>query len=488
MTFQTQQQIQEKTETKPPIKTNWKLFGVVAMVAVIISVGGILLLKATQPVPVVQIPPPTQLSPQSQAEVLDTSDWQTYHNEEFGFEVRQPGDWKLEDDTHSVFPGFKLQSPQNSSLALYPKGWDIGLGSTPNLKEGTGELGGSRISFISYFTETNEERARFIRFLDGPWDGGWLFLMYKIHDVRTECAVAISPQHPECTLDDGTIFFGDVDDEEKEILNKILSTFRFVDSIDTSDWQTYRNEEIGFEMRYPSDIFTIGPAEIIVDPDFEVPYKGERLIYTNAKEKLSEKECSYEKIGFAMVCDVAKEDGISFIIISKGFFYLTGTEAAGGENEGEITIGGVKGVMYNYGAEGYNTEYYYLPIGPSQTLVITVKSTFNWGLSTSSASKELVDQILSTFKFTDKNILDSTSYYTAKIKSDIQQLRSALELYYSDHRQYPTALTELSPTYIQNLPKSPYDNSSYIYESLKTDYVLSGKLGNGSLYTVRSPL
>jgi len=45
--------------------------------------------------PIVQAPPPTPAStPQPQAEVLDTSNWQTYRNDEFGFEVKYPGDWE----------------------------------------------------------------------------------------------------------------------------------------------------------------------------------------------------------------------------------------------------------------------------------------------------------------------------------------------------------------------------------------------------------
>lgn len=36
--------------------------------------------------------------------------------------------------------------------------------------------------------------------------------------------------------------------------NQILSTFKFIESIDTSNWKTYRNEEYGFEMKIPPDL------------------------------------------------------------------------------------------------------------------------------------------------------------------------------------------------------------------------------------------
>lgn len=74
---------------KPEIKT----FLLVALIAVVVSVAGVLLLRELSPAPVAQTPLPP--APSSQSQGVDTSSWQTYRNDEFSFEVRYPQGWAV---------------------------------------------------------------------------------------------------------------------------------------------------------------------------------------------------------------------------------------------------------------------------------------------------------------------------------------------------------------------------------------------------------
>ncbi|MEK7534173.1 MAG: hypothetical protein AAB600_02435 [Patescibacteria group bacterium] len=107
MEQQNQQPIQEKIQSKPPIKTNWKFIAIVAIVATTLVVGGILLLRTQQlpppsPQPQTLDTPIPALSPSTPLGINSVEGWQTYRNGKFGFEVKYPEGWKAQTQTNLV--------------------------------------------------------------------------------------------------------------------------------------------------------------------------------------------------------------------------------------------------------------------------------------------------------------------------------------------------------------------------------------------------
>ena len=119
------------------LRSEIKTFLVVTTVAVILAVGGILLLKTMQSGSV-PMPPPepfgtiecggaediqcpdnlecVKMDPlpgangicvSAESPVSETANWQTYRNEDFGFEVRYPNNWKEKSEkTRSILVAF----------------------------------------------------------------------------------------------------------------------------------------------------------------------------------------------------------------------------------------------------------------------------------------------------------------------------------------------------------------------------------------------
>lgn len=72
-------------------KTNWKCILIVVVLAALVS-GGILWWTKTQEVPLVELP---EIKKPEKVVKDETADWKTYRNEEYGFEVKYPNNWKI---------------------------------------------------------------------------------------------------------------------------------------------------------------------------------------------------------------------------------------------------------------------------------------------------------------------------------------------------------------------------------------------------------
>lgn len=70
--------------------------------------------------------------------------------------------------------------------------------------------------------------------------------------------------------------------------------------------------------------------------------------------------------------------------------------------------------------------------------------------------------------------------------ADLQQMQTAMELYYNDYNGYPTATSDLDPTYIASVPTDPGSGSAaYTYvKSSNGNYYCLGASIEGSVLPV----
>lgn len=235
----------------------------------------------------------------------DTSAWKTYRNEQYGFEFKYPNKLTIKETKTDSIPGASMLY----SLQL------VGLGSAPHSyfrvevwKENGGAegyTGGSIYEFFKRWAQGNELRpAQTVvnRRLNenisgvetyGPGNEGfgyqddfyftrdsllWHIELDPVYEGRITQDELNMRLVPILEYDAWPLPPMEID---KSTYQHILSTFKFIESgsaIDTSNWQTYRNEEYGFEFKYPVGM-TLGGFRNVANPKlftFWIDYQTNR--------------------------------------------------------------------------------------------------------------------------------------------------------------------------------------------------------------------
>lgn len=178
--------------------------------------------------------------------------------------------------------------------------------------------------------------------------------------------------------------------EEKQILTaeEMPEELTYEENLKAQGWKTYRNEEYGFEVMYPENIFQLDRKTSALSH------------FLNNFHKYSEKDGS--DLGLAKdISIVFKKEGDKCNFLETNLDLRSIGTSFNFEN--------IKGVKYETGAEGEGVVYFCVKDTNSQNIFLVEKWFLNESYSTrlleqndyinNKKQEEFFNQILSTFKF-----------------------------------------------------------------------------------------
>jgi hypothetical protein len=174
-------------------------------------------------------------------EILDVFDsfvktiWTTYRNEEYGFEIKYPGELAIRlvgrNDIGDMGVLPFLASVQFTKINTNNKIW--------------AELA------VRDFNRVNENWCEDV---GGTFDG-------QIEIAGQKQSKCLHPEFGAAQVSEYSVLVGQRDNlffdflcgesSESGTCDQILSTFKFIKADETSNWQTYRDDKYGFEVKYP---------------------------------------------------------------------------------------------------------------------------------------------------------------------------------------------------------------------------------------------
>lgn len=144
-------------------------------------------------------------------EVDETANWQTYRNEEYGFELKYPAGWNVKTSlSGGVDPVFEF-SGQEGKVFVLPKGAEV-----PPLRVlGTGTDGKE--------FATREGKVFLYRIKFDDVSSSWTSSGVLYAQARTENVQEYPPVGLQIPIS------ADINDSDIKVINRILSTFKFID-------------------------------------------------------------------------------------------------------------------------------------------------------------------------------------------------------------------------------------------------------------------
>lgn len=210
--------------------------------------------------------------------VVNDSDWKTYRNEKYGFEVSYPenfmcnyvlfNDYKVvECDPEYVEDQVEFNKIINKADNINIFSNEEVLGLRINMFEGVNSIDTSNLKKLN-----QDKLAVSQHVLNGKISKEEIIKINNQDVLSVVSSVAFDENHftwiyfmrgdKERSYKVVSFTFQSsepyITPEQKAKIESILSTFKFTGpTLETSDWKTYKNEKYGFEFSYPQDFINI---------------------------------------------------------------------------------------------------------------------------------------------------------------------------------------------------------------------------------------
>lgn len=180
--------------------------------------------------------------------------------------------------------------------------------------------------------------------------------------------------------------------EAEKTYEQMLSTFKFTNQVqanNTTNWKTYTNTKYGFSFQYPSDYFKYQQEDLNIGI-YLAPSQGQG---GNGPKFLNSSDVWLNATTLSGANLTSLDEYLN--LQDQGDFYKNAQKT-------QATIGGVLGYKVNYSfpaVAGNVTEYNYegMVLHNETIYKITISA---WSKDVLTSKQALLDQILSTFKFT----------------------------------------------------------------------------------------